>query len=56
MDTFLWNILKFTKKKKQFGEHLVRKRTFDTKKTTYPHSFLECFKHIKGFLKHGEFS
>jgi hypothetical protein len=30
--------------------------TFDTKKITCPHAFLECFKHIKGFLKHGEFS
>jgi hypothetical protein len=25
-------------------------------KTTYPHAFCECFKHIKGLLKHGEFS
>jgi hypothetical protein len=25
-------------------------------KTTCPHAFLEWFKHIKGFLKHGEFS
>ncbi len=36
--------------------------TFDTekknwnKKTTCPHGFIECFKHIKGCLKHGEFS
>jgi hypothetical protein len=25
-------------------------------KTICPHVFLECFKHIKGLLKHGEFS
>jgi hypothetical protein len=25
-------------------------------KTAYPHAFHECFKHIKGLLKHGEFS
>jgi hypothetical protein len=25
-------------------------------KTTYPHALFEYFKHIKGFLKHGEFS
>jgi hypothetical protein len=30
--------------------------TFDTKKTTCPYEFLECFKHIKGLLKYGEFS
>jgi hypothetical protein len=55
MDTFLWNILKFTKKLKQFGEHLVREKDFSYRKTTCPHGFLECFKHIKGVLKHGEF-
>jgi hypothetical protein len=25
-------------------------------KTTYPHVFFECFKNIKGLLKHDEFS
>jgi hypothetical protein len=25
-------------------------------KTSYPHVSLECFNHIKGILKHGEFS
>jgi len=42
MDTFLWNILKFTKKMKQFGEHLVRKRTFDTKKSLIHMLFLSA--------------
>ncbi len=54
MDPFLWNILKFTKKMKWFGEHLIMKKYFWNKKnTTYPHDFFECFKHIKRFLKHG---
>jgi hypothetical protein len=56
MDPFLWNILKFTKKLKWFGEHLMRKKDFWNKKTTCPHVFLKCFKHIKELLKHGEFS
>jgi hypothetical protein len=56
MDLFLWNILKFTKKLKWFGEHLIRKNDIWNKKTTCPHIFLECFKHIKGLFKHGEFS
>jgi hypothetical protein len=32
MDPFLWKILNFTKKLKRFGEHLTRKKTFETKK------------------------
>jgi hypothetical protein len=32
MDPFLWNIFKFTKKLKQFSEHLIRERIFYTKK------------------------
>jgi hypothetical protein len=57
MDPFMWNILKFTKKFKQFGEHLIREfMEFLNKKITYPHAFLEYFKHIKILLKHGEFS
>jgi len=28
MDPFLWNILNFTKKMKQFGEHLIRENDF----------------------------
>jgi hypothetical protein len=28
MDPFLWNILKFTKKLKWFGEHFIRKKEF----------------------------
>ncbi len=56
MDPVLWNILNFTKKLKWLGELLIRKKTFETKKTTCPHAFLECFKHIKGCLKQGEFS
>jgi hypothetical protein len=56
MDPFLWNILKFTEKLKWFGEHLIRKKNFWNKKTTCPHACFECFKHIKGLLKHGEFS
>jgi hypothetical protein len=55
MDPFLWNILKFTKKLNWFVEHLIRKKKLK-QKTTYPHAFLECFKHIKGLLKHGGFS
>jgi hypothetical protein len=56
MDPFLWNVLKFTKKLKQFGEHLIKEKDFWLKKTTCPHVLLKCFNHIKGFLKHGEFS
>jgi hypothetical protein len=56
MDPFLWNILKFIKYWKWFGEYLIRKKNFWNKKTTCPHVFLECFKHIKGHLKHCEFS
>jgi hypothetical protein len=32
MDLFLWNILKFTKKLKRFGELLIRKRKFEIEK------------------------
>jgi hypothetical protein len=28
MDLFLWNILKFTKKLNQFGEHLIKENDF----------------------------
>jgi hypothetical protein len=28
MDPLLWNILKFTKKLKQFGEHLIKEKDF----------------------------
>jgi hypothetical protein len=28
MDPFLWNILNFTKKLKQFGEHLIKEKDF----------------------------
>jgi hypothetical protein len=56
MDPFLWNILKFIKKLKWFGEHLIREKYFWYKRRTCPHAFLKCFKHIKGLLKHGEFS
>ncbi len=49
-------ILKFTKKLKQFGKHLIKEKDFWYKKTTCPHAFLKCFQHIKGLLKHGEFS
>ncbi len=31
MNPFLWNILKFAKKLKRVGEHLIREKTFDTK-------------------------
>jgi len=55
MDPFLWSILKFTKKLKWFNEHLIRKKNFWNKKTTWPHVFFECFKYIKRFLKLGEF-
>jgi len=56
MDPFLWNILKFIKKLKPFGEHLIREEDFWSKKTTCSHVIFECFKHIKGLLKHGEIS
>jgi hypothetical protein len=56
MDPLLWNILKFIKWLKWFGEHLIRKKDFWNKKTTCPDAFLECFKQTKIFLKHGEFS
>jgi hypothetical protein len=52
MDPFLWNMLKFTNQLKYFGEHLIREKTFLIQKN----HFLECFKHIKELLKHGEFS
>ncbi len=55
MDPFLWNIFKFTKKLKRFNEHLIREMTFDLKNSLV-HIFFEWFKHIKRFLKHGEFS
>jgi hypothetical protein len=56
MNPFSWNILRFTKKLKWFGEHLIKEKNFWYKKITDPHAFLECFKHIKGLLKHGKFS
>jgi DNA modification methylase len=56
VDPFLWNILKFTKKLKWFGEHLIRENDFWYKQTTCPHAFVEWFKNIKRLLKHGEFS
>ncbi len=37
----------FDKKKKTFTWNI---------KTTCPHIVLECFKHVKGLLKHGDFS
>jgi hypothetical protein len=40
MDPFLWNILKFTKKLKQFGEHLIREKDFLYKKTACHMIFL----------------
>jgi hypothetical protein len=49
------DILKFTKKLEQFGEHLIRERTFETKISICSHDFLECIKHIKGILKHEKF-
>jgi hypothetical protein len=56
MDPFLWNILKFTKKLKWFGEHLIRKKYFWNKKTTcIPHAFLK-WRLLKRLLKHCEFS
>jgi len=36
---FLGNILTFTKKLKQFDEHLIMKKDFWNKKTTCPHVF-----------------
>jgi hypothetical protein len=42
MDPFLWNILKFTKKLKQVGEHLIREKEFDTKKPLLHMLFLSA--------------
>jgi len=56
MNPFLWKILKFNFFLKWFGEHLIKEKNFWYKKTTCPHVFLECFKHIKGLLKHGKIS
>jgi hypothetical protein len=56
MDPFSWNILNFTRKLKWFYEHLIRERDFWYKKPLVRMIFLECFKHIKWLLKHGEFS
>jgi hypothetical protein len=38
MDPFLWNILKFKKKLKQFCEHLIREKNFQYKKS-FVHMF-----------------
>jgi len=54
MDPFVWNILKVTKKLMIWWT-FDKKKGFWNKKTTCPHVFLECLKHIKGLLKHGEF-
>jgi hypothetical protein len=54
--SLLVEYIKVHKKLKWFGEHLIKKKNFWNKKTTCPHVFLECFKHIKRLLKHGEFS
>jgi hypothetical protein len=56
MDPFLWNILKFQKKIEMIWWTFDNGKWFLIQKTTYPHAFLECFKHIKGLFKHGEFS
>jgi hypothetical protein len=42
MDPFLWNILKFTKKLKRFGKHLIKEKDIWYKKTTCPHFFLNA--------------
>jgi hypothetical protein len=42
--------IKFTKKLKKIGEHLIRGKDFDTKKTC-GHVFLECFNNIKRTLE-----
>jgi len=41
MDPFLWNILKFTKKLKQFSEHLI-KEDFGLKKPLVHMIFLSA--------------
>jgi hypothetical protein len=33
MDPFLWNLLMFTKKLKQFGEHLIKEKGLLIQKT-----------------------
>jgi hypothetical protein len=40
----------------RFGEHLTRISDFETKIPICSCDFLQCIKHIKGILKHGEFS
>jgi hypothetical protein len=42
MDPFSWNILKFAKKLKWFGEHLIKKKTFETKKSPMHTFFLSA--------------
>ncbi len=48
--------IKVHKKIEMIGEHLIRKMDFAKQKNQMSHAFLECFKHIKRLLKHGEFS
>jgi len=47
---------KVHKKIEAIGEHLIKKKDFYFLKIIWLHVFPKCFKHIKRFLKHGEFS
>jgi hypothetical protein len=56
MDPFLWVYQSSKKKFEMILWTFERKKDFWSGKPTYPHVFFECFKHIKGLLKHCEFS
>jgi hypothetical protein len=49
MDPFLWNVLKFSKKLKQFGEHLIWKKIFETKNPLVHMLFLSALNIEKNF-------
>jgi hypothetical protein len=54
--SFLVEYIKFHKKIETIWWTFDKWKGLLTQKTTCPHVFLKCFKHIKGLLKHGEFS
>ncbi len=48
--------IKVHKKIETIWQTFDKGKGFLIQKITCPHAFLECFKHIKGILKHGEVS
>jgi hypothetical protein len=54
--SLLVEYIKVHKKIENIWWTFIKEKNFWYKKTTCPHDFFECFKHIKGLLKHGEFS